>query len=167
MLNHDDTFRSRPGRTEPARTTGSTLRPSALRSPQTTSLHALPAEVLVIGRAAQLSVEEEQQLGWNIVREDCPQSRKRLLLANGYLVGAIAGRYVGRGLAPTSLIEQGTEGLLSAVDTFDPAQGARFSTHATWWIKHSIKKALSAAPARSHLRLSAAPSSGHSSLNQL
>ncbi|MBI1189752.1 MAG: sigma-70 family RNA polymerase sigma factor [Tepidisphaera sp.] len=81
-------------------------------------------------------------LAWRIINDNCPASRERMIRANLRLVVAIARQYNGRGLSMSDLIEEGNIGLLRAVEGFDPAQGARFSTYASWWIKQAMKRAL-------------------------
>src|SRR5215471_15886898 len=89
-----------------------------------------------------LTAEEEKELGWKIINDNCPVSRERMIRSNLRLVISIAKNYANRGLSLTDLIEEGNIGLLRAVEGFDPAQGARFSTYASWWIKQAIKRAL-------------------------
>ncbi len=95
-----------------------------------------------INETPLLNADEEKQLGWRIINDNCPNAREHMIRANLRLVVSIAKNYTNRGLTLQDLIEEGNVGLLRAVEGFDPAQGARFSTYASWWIKQAIKRAL-------------------------
>ncbi len=91
---------------------------------------------------ALLTTDEEKVLGWAIVNEQCSESKERMIRANLRLVIAICKNYTHRGMPLADLINEGNIGLIRAVEGFDPAQGARFSTYASWWIKQAIKRQL-------------------------
>lgn len=103
---------------------------------------ALQTYLKEINRYSLLTAEEERELGWKIINDQCPIARDRMVNSNLRLVVSIAKKYSNRGLPITDLIEEGNIGLLRAVEGFDPAQGARFSTYGSWWIKQGIKRAL-------------------------
>src|SRR6058998_1212679 len=95
-----------------------------------------------INESPLLTADQEKDLGRRIINENCPESRERMVRSNLRLVVNIAKHYVGRGLSLPDLIEEGNIGLLKAVEGFDPENGCRFSTYASWWIKQAIKRAL-------------------------
>ena len=95
-----------------------------------------------INESPLLTADQEKELGRRIIRDNCMESRERMVRSNLRLVVNIAKHYVGRGLSLPDLIEEGNIGLLKAVEGFDPENGCRFSTYASWWIKQAIKRAL-------------------------
>jgi RNA polymerase primary sigma factor len=70
-------------------------------------------------------------------------ARERLSRANTRLVVSIAKRYRGYGLPFMDLIQAGNEGLMRAVDRYNPDRGYRFSTYATWWVRQAVTRSLS------------------------
>ena len=85
-----------------------------------------PASALAEVRAAQRALASLKQ---------------RFIRANLRLVVMVARRFNHGRLALHDLIQEGNIGLMKAVDRFDPRRGFRFSTYATWWIRHAISRA--------------------------
>ncbi len=94
-----------------------------------------------IGRVPMITHEREVELAKRIEAGD-REAMKQFILANLRLVVSIAKRYVGRGLTLLDLIQEGNIGLIRAVQRYDWRRGHRFSTHATWWIRQAISRAV-------------------------
>jgi len=94
-----------------------------------------------IGRVPMITHEREVELAQRIESGD-RDAMKQFILANLRLVVSIAKRYVGRGLTLLDLIQEGNIGLIRAVQRYDWRRGHRFSTHATWWIRQAISRAV-------------------------
>jgi len=94
-----------------------------------------------IGRVPMITHEREIELAQRIESGD-RDAMRQFILANLRLVVSIAKRYVGRGLTLLDLIQEGNIGLIRAVQRYDWRRGHRFSTHATWWIRQAISRAV-------------------------
>ncbi len=98
-----------------------------------------------IARIPLVNKKEEAELADDIhgaddLRHD--DARTTLIKANLRLVVKIAHDFKGLGLPLLDLISEGNIGLMRAVEKFDPAKGAKFSSYAAWWIKQSMRRAL-------------------------
>ncbi|HEY9681111.1 MAG TPA: sigma-70 family RNA polymerase sigma factor [Oculatellaceae cyanobacterium] len=69
-------------------------------------------------------------------------ARQRLIQSNLRLVVSIAKRYRSSGISFQDLVQEGSLGLMRAVEKFDPERGNKFSTYATWWIRQAVSRAL-------------------------
>ncbi|MBO9344317.1 MAG: sigma-70 family RNA polymerase sigma factor [Chloroflexi bacterium] len=82
--------------------------------------------------------EEHLQL----VTQQAEEAKNTLVRANLRLVMSIAKRYLGRGIAFMDLVQEGSMGLLRAIDRFHAWRGFKFSTYATWWIRQAMTRAI-------------------------
>jgi RNA polymerase primary sigma factor len=96
-----------------------------------------------IGRYPLLTRAEEVQLAKRVEAGD-PAARQRLTESNLRLVVTIAKTYRTQSIDLLDLIQEGTVGLMRAVDRYDWRRGTKFSTYAAWWIRAGIMEALSA-----------------------
>jgi RNA polymerase primary sigma factor len=94
-----------------------------------------------IGRVELLTSDQEVVLSKQIERGDMT-AKRQMVEANLRLVVSIAKSYRGRGLSFLDLIQEGSLGLIRAVEKFDYRRGFKFSTYATWWIRQAISRAL-------------------------
>lgn len=94
-----------------------------------------------IGKIPLLTKEEEFALGRAAAAGDVDAER-RLTEGSLRLVVAVAKRFQGKGVALQDLIQEGNLGLMKAAERFDPERGCRFSTFATWWIRHFVMRSI-------------------------
>jgi len=105
------------------------------------SLDSLRLYLRSIGRVSLLTAEQEVMLARRIERGDM-QAKQQMIEANLRLVVSIAKSYLGRGLTFLDLIQEGSMGLIRAVEKFDYRRGYKFSTYATWWIRQAVTRAI-------------------------
>jgi RNA polymerase primary sigma factor len=124
----------------------STKDPTAPKKPEIDltvepSLDSLRLYLRSIGRVELLTADEEVGLAKRIERGDMA-AKQHMIEANLRLVVSIAKGYLGRGLTFLDLIQEGSLGLIRAVEKFDYRRGYKFSTYATWWIRQAVTRAI-------------------------
>ena len=105
------------------------------------SLDSLRLYLREIGKVALLTADQEVYLAKRIERGDMC-AKTQMIEANLRLVVSIAKGYLGRGLSFLDLIQEGSLGLIRAVEKFDYRKGYKFSTYATWWIRQAVTRAI-------------------------
>ncbi len=105
------------------------------------SLDSLRLYLREIGKVNLLTADQEVYLAKRIERGDM-RAKTQMIEANLRLVVSIAKSYLGRGLSFLDLIQEGSLGLIRAVEKFDYRKGYKFSTYATWWIRQAVTRAI-------------------------
>jgi RNA polymerase primary sigma factor len=106
-----------------------------------TTTDALQLFLRETGRHPLLTAAQEVELAKKIERGD-EEAKQRMIQSNLRLVVSIAKNYRNQGLPFLDLIQEGTLGLIRAVEKFDWRRGYKFSTYATWWIRQAVARAL-------------------------
>ena len=108
---------------------------------QETTTDALQLFLREAGRHTLLTAAQEVELAKKIERGDMV-AKQLMIQSNLRLVVSIAKNYRNQGLPFLDLIQEGTLGLIRAVEKFDWRRGFKFSTYATWWIRQAVARAL-------------------------
>jgi RNA polymerase primary sigma factor len=109
--------------------------------PVETTTDALQLFLREAGRHPLLTAAREVELAKKIERGDM-NAKQTMIQSNLRLVVSIAKNYRNQGLPFLDLIQEGTLGLIRAVEKFDWRRGYKFSTYATWWIRQAVARAL-------------------------
>src|SRR6267143_333916 len=115
--------------------------PPPLQTSYETTTDALQLFLREAGRHPLLTAPQEVELAKRIERGDMG-AKSHMIQSNLRLVVSIAKNYRNQGLPFLDLIQEGTLGLIRAVEKFDWRRGYKFSTYATWWIRQAVARAL-------------------------
>ena len=115
--------------------------PPAPVTAQESTTDALQLFLREAGRHALLTAAQEVELAKKIEKGDM-RAKQLMIQSNLRLVVSIAKNYRNQGLPFLDLIQEGTLGLIRAVEKFDWRRGFKFSTYATWWIRQAVARAL-------------------------
>lgn len=115
--------------------------PEVLKEPNRKTVDSLQSYITDVGRRQLLTPEEEYSLTIKAQAGDM-EARNKMVESNLRLVISIAKHYKKGGTPFLDRIQDGTIGLIKAVEKFDPNRGFKFSTYATWWIRQAISRGI-------------------------
>ncbi|MEO7453394.1 MAG: RNA polymerase sigma factor RpoD/SigA [Fimbriimonadales bacterium] len=116
-------------------------RPINIQSETPQTEDRIPSMIPRLMQHQLLARDEERELARKAKAGD-DEARRRLAESNLRLVCKIAGRYQASGISFEDLVQEGTIGLMRAIDRYDPEMGWKFSTYAVFWIRQAIGKAI-------------------------
>ena len=139
--------RTRSGRSEPEDLLGRYLREIGGRALLTQDEEVELGRLIERGAAAEAALEKEgvgaeERLELERQVQAGQEARRTFIESNLRLVVSIAKRYSAPGLSLLDLIQEGTLGLIHAVEKFDYRRKLKFSTYATWWIRQAVNRAI-------------------------
>jgi len=114
---------------------------SSPRRSTSTQADALGLLLRDLDRYPMPNYDEQVELAKRVAAGD-EEARQQMVAANLRLVLHWARRYQDRGVELVDLVQEGTFGLLRAVEKFDWERGFKFSTYATWWIRQALQRAV-------------------------
>jgi RNA polymerase primary sigma factor len=133
--------REQPPREQPALVEDDGKRAPKLDLSVEPSLDSLGLFIREVGRVPLLTADQEVTLAKRVERGDMA-AKTQMIEANLRLVIAIAKPHLGRGLSFLDLIQEGSLGLIRAVEKFDYRRGFKFSTYAHWWIRQAVQRGI-------------------------
>ncbi|MHB1487578.1 MAG: sigma-70 family RNA polymerase sigma factor [Acidimicrobiales bacterium] len=116
-------------------------RPRSVPSDSTYSADTVRALLADLDNYPLLSPQEQLEMAKRVEAGD-EEARKAMITANLRLVVHWAKRYQDRGVDLADLIQEGSFGLMRAVEKYDWRRGFRFSTYATWWVRQALQRAI-------------------------
>ncbi|MHB1773197.1 MAG: sigma-70 family RNA polymerase sigma factor [Acidimicrobiales bacterium] len=124
-----------------ARTTALSPRDQSVEDDRGHEVASFPRYLTALGSIPVPSHPEQIALARRVAAGDAA-ARSEMVAANLRLVVYWAKRHIGRGVDLEDLVQEGTFGLMRAVEKFDPDRGFHFSTYASWWIRQALERAV-------------------------
>ena len=114
---------------------------AAVPTPDVVSANGLDMYLRQLAAYPLLTKSDEVRLA-KLVEQGDDAAKQRMVTSNLRLVVSIAKKYRGHGVPFVDLIQEGTLGLVRAVEKFDWRRDLKFSTYATWWIRQAVQRAV-------------------------